>query len=330
MKPETNFFSHTLYYGPGFSDYQHLFALGLLTTTIYLYLFLSFKIMEQFGLSWFENYWSFLNRPLSNRVENQTGIWSSVFHEIPNFIEYTALWSLFFSVLFIAVPFLTSLAFSEWYKSLDKRKRREYPSYLVCLVHHIALVPLAWMLIIRDSGLNDAEATNFDYIGAIGFAGPFCIGYLVGDTIFFALSEVFHGKYEYICHHILSLYLVISTLLGPGPLCRFIPHLLICDTTNLLFNTAWLLRLAGYKDTKLVITLELLFTTAFFFLRVINMPLMFLAVLGYQSHFESMGSTGLGFAKYTLLPIAALQWFWFYKIMTTFIKRMNVDKRKVK
>jgi hypothetical protein len=190
-------------------------------------------------LSFLNFYWSILNRDLSLRDENQSGSWKSVIETIPYFLHYTICWSSLFSLLFVVVPYVTSITFPRWFSSLEPRKRREYPSYVVCLVHHLALVPLAWYLLFQDINLSESEFASFNYINAIGYVGPFCIGYLVSDTIFFALPELLlHQKFEYICHHVLSIYLVISTMTGPSPFCKFIPHLLICDTTNILFNTA--------------------------------------------------------------------------------------------
>eukprot|EP01034_Spumella_vulgaris_P034368 gene34368-42384_t len=115
----------------------------------------------------------------------------------------------------------------------------------------------------------------------------------------------------------MTIFLVLSTLFAQGSLNRFIPHLLICDTTNIFFNTAWLMRTAGLKDHPVVTTLEVLFAVTFLFTRVINMPLVFFVI--------SLNSTagGLGLAQYTLLPISIMQWFWFSKIATTLVKRLG-------
>ncbi len=59
---------------------------------------------------------------------------------------------------------------------------------------------------------------------------------------------------------------------------RFIPHLLICDTTNILFNTAWLLRLGNLRGTVVVSILEVLFAISFLLVRAIHMPTMFVAL----------------------------------------------------
>lgn len=133
------------------------------------------------------------------------------------------------------------------------------------------------------------------------------------------------GKYEYIIHHTLTLFLVISSLFGNGEILRFIPHLLISDTTNIFFNIAWIMRLFGGKGSTVVVTLEMLFALSFLLVRVINMPCMFYA-LGNQAK-------GLGLARHALAPIAIMQWYWFYKIARTIIIRFmenpNTEKKEI-
>ena len=114
-------------------------------------------------------------------------------------------------------------------------------------------------------------------------------------------------------HHFLTLFVVISSLFGSGSILRFIPHLLISDTTNIFFNTAWLIRLLGGKGALLLTVLDISFAVSFLLIRVIHMTSMFWA-LGSQA-------TGLGFARYALAPIAMMQWFWFYKIVRIIVLR---------
>lgn len=249
----------------------------------------------------FTIYWSFLNRPAS-LSSTTTGI-----EVLPNLLRDTAFLTSVFSLIYVIITPVASNLLSKKYTALPKRKKDELPSYVLCLIHHIVAVPVAWSNVYADFNLTNEAAQNIDYAPLTAIIAPWCIAYLITDTMFFALPEAFVGKFEYITHHILTLILVISSLFGPGSTLRFIPHLLISDTTNIFFNTAWLIRAMGGQGFFFLNFLEISFAVSFFFVRVINMSAMFWA-LGKQA-------TGLGLARYVLAPIALMQWFWFYKIV---------------
>ena len=246
-------------------------------------------------------YWRFLNRPPSPSSIT-TGI-----DVLPNLSRDIVLLIIIFSVIYVIINPILSNLLSTKYSDISMRKRKELPSYILCLVHHIVAVPVAWFNIYADFNLSWEAAQGIDYAPITAVIAPWCIAYLMTDTIFFAIPEARLGKFEYIIHHALTLFLVTSSLFGPGSILRFIPHLLISDTTNIFFNTAWLIRLFHGERSIILTFLEISFAVSFFFIRGINMSSMFWA-LGSQA-------TGLGLARYALAPIAFMQWFWFYKIV---------------
>jgi len=258
----------------------------------------------------FVQYWHFISRelPLS---EVPTG-----FDVLPHFFYKTAIWALFFTAMNIVVPILVAFVAPKWYGSLSPRERKEFPSYAVCLIHHIAMVPTAWVHVYQDSLLTDEMGLLVDYASLEATVGPFCIGYLLGDTIAFAIPEAISFRFEFIIHHILTVWLVGTAIFGPGNLLRYIPHLILCDSTNIFFNLSWLLRRSGLKGSVLVTALELLFALFFLLVRVINLPFVFLVVT------LNPLSAKWGLARYTLLPIALMQWYWFSKIATTLTVRL--------
>jgi len=87
-------------------------------------------------------YWKYLTEPL---IESKSGRMY-----MPNFYRDCVLMTLVFSFLCILVPLLTKIFFNDWYYKLDKKKQEDYPSYLVCLVHHFLLVPRSWYHVIHD------------------------------------------------------------------------------------------------------------------------------------------------------------------------------------
>lgn len=258
----------------------------------------------------FVEYWHFISRELPIS-ETPTG-----FDVLPHFFYKTAIWTLFFTAMNIVVPTLAAFVTPKWYGSLSLRDRREFPSYVVCLIHHIAMVPTAWVHVYQDSLLTDEMALLVDYASLEAIVGPFCIGYLLGDTIAFAIPEAIAFRFEFIIHHILTVWLVGTAMFGPGNLLRYIPHLILCDSTNIFFNLSWLLRRSGYKGSALVTTMELLFALFFLLVRVINLPFVFLVLTLNPS------SVKWGLARYSLLPIALMQWYWFSKIVTTLTARL--------
>jgi hypothetical protein len=138
----------------------------------------------------------------------------------------------------------------------------------------------------------------------------------LAGTIFYAIPLVFRGNYEYIIHHVLALWMVSSLLFGSGFFIRYFPHIIICDTTNGIFNLAWLLRLTGWKDSRLVSALEILFAVLFFFLRVINLTVVF-GIMFYHPE-------GAAFivGRYAFPLISLLQFYWSFKIAQTLFKKV--------
>lgn len=64
---------------------------------------------------------------------------------------------------------------------------------------------------------------------------------------------------------------VSAVSLIPGSFLRLNSHFLICETTNIFFNIAWVLRAAGYKGNAIVLIFEYLFALSFFPIRILNL-----------------------------------------------------------
>lgn len=265
----------------------------------------------------FSSYWNFLARKPATDVIQRTGI-----EEYPYFFQESLLWSLFFSIIYAITSFSLKTLWPIWYKTLTPRKQKDFPSYVVCLIHHIVRVPNAWVHVLVDFMRSDTEAAVFNYVKFEAVVGPFCIGYFVSDLLWYAIPEAFRGEFEYLIHHIATLLIISSSIYEHAYLCRWIPHLLICDTTNMFFNTAWILRTVGFKDTVFVQCLEIMFAISFLFTRVINMPC-FLFVVATSSY-----GSGLGYARIAFLPLGLLQWYWFSKIVSKLFNRMASKEQK--
>jgi hypothetical protein len=221
-----------------------------------------------------KNYWQFMNR--SPSLVQTTGIQEhlTIWHQC-------ALSSVFFCVLCVIIPPITRFLLPKFYESMNEQKRREYPTYLSCLVHHFVVVPFAVSHIYMDTlRTNESQWLHHNYASTDGYIVAYTFGYMVADIIFFAISEALKGEFEFLFHHILSLALVVSTLLLPGPTNRFVPHVLLCELSQLFFVTAWFLRLAGCTYEGLILALEVVFVVMFFLTRIINLPIAVLKILG--------------------------------------------------
>ena len=212
----------------------------------------------------FCSYRNFLNRP-APPSSITTGI-----QALPNVVRDTLLLIAFFSVIYVIITPIASAILKDKFSALPRRKKHELPSYILCLIHHFVAVPVAWYHIYNDFNLTGEAALTIDYAPITATIAPWCIAYIVTTMMFFAVSEALVGKVEYTIHHFLTLFLVVSSLFAPGSILRFIPHLLISDTTNTFLNTVWLISLLGGKGCLLQQSLEMMFVLSCVFTRVID------------------------------------------------------------
>ena len=82
---------------------------------------------------------------------------------------------------------------------------------------------------------------------------------------------LFKNPSQYSLYSLLTGIAVIAV--APGSYLRLVPHFLICETTNIFFNIAWVLRAAGMKGNPFVLLFEYLFALTFFPIRIINLTL---------------------------------------------------------
>mmetsp|Transcript_58389 Transcript_58389/g.114844 ORF Transcript_58389/g.114844 Transcript_58389/m.114844 type:complete len:285 (+) Transcript_58389:69-923(+) len=253
---------------------------------------------------------AYLNFMLRERSEKYI---PSAFETVPDFYQQTFYWGIIFCVLMVLIPKTISILFPAWYKSLDVKKIEELPAYVTSLVHHITVVPLAWWWIYNDFLVTDP---NEPYVPAayLRFAAPFCLGFIVADTFFYAIPLIRRGNVEYIIHHALAFWMTYALLSSSGHLIRYFPHIIICDTTNGFFNLAWILRLSGFRDTVLVSFLEISFAVLFFFLRIINLSTVF-----YLMFTSPDGNFGIG--RFAFPLISLLQFYWQFKIAQALSKK---------
>lgn len=172
-------------------------------------------------IQFIKNYWKFISYDDSeyNNFSSDSGL-----DVMPKFRGDLIFFTILFSALFLSVPYFCRYFFSTWYSGLDKRKKKELPSYIVCLFHHISVVPTAWLHIQQDYFRIlsiDQNDSLINYALLEGTVAPFCLAYLISDTLFYALPEAWNYRLEYLIHHILTIYLVWATINAPGEMNRF-------------------------------------------------------------------------------------------------------------
>lgn len=273
-------------------------------------------------------YHAFLRRPRPNTATvggASMGDW---------FYVYTCGWAVFFTVCFLVIPVVSRRFFPVWWDSLKttvkgrngKDKvidyRRDFPSYVVCMMHHVVVVPRSWYRIYQDYNLPRSQWATFDYGPVDYIVAPFLLGYLLSDSICYALPNL---SVEYILHHTFTIAVTAAGHSSDSYLSRFIPHLLSSDTTQLFFNGAWLLKRFGWKDdSPLCMLLEILFVFAFPCVRIIILPMAFLTVTLNGS------AIGFGWVRYMFLPLSLMQYYWFSKIISRLWKIVSPSPAKPK
>lgn len=252
-------------------------------------------------------YWEFINRNLSEHTE------VSVFSKCDNFYYKSFMWGLYFSVSYSLIDYTIRSVFPRWYHSLEEKKRKELAPNCACMVHHAVVASWSIYHILLDYFKTDEELRETNYSELYAVIVPFTFGYFIGDTVMFAIPEMFKNHFEYVIHHIFSISITLSIITITGPAIRFIPHTLIIEVSSLLFAFTSVLRAVGLRGSIIVSICEYLFAITFFLGRIVHMPI-FLTL--NWSALEAMG-----LFRYLFIPIMVMQFYWFYKIVAVLVNR---------
>lgn len=259
----------------------------------------------------------FMLRPYDGDVSTKVSDVLSISDAMPSIVKA----SLGFLLMNFVIDKLTPVIFPLYWKSLPEKKKGEIAAYMTSLVHHLYVVPSGIIFILNDIN-RSAGARGFDYdykldmIPFIAWVG----GYLVSDMIYFAFPDALKGKFEMFGHHILGLGLVFMSFFLTSSIARFVPHLLICEASGIVFNLAWLVKTFGqsWADGKTVIFLEYMFAVFFTLTRVVNMPFVVIGcvVFAETARLRAMIGALMG-------AVQLLQFYWFYAIIRALKKKEN-------
>lgn len=230
--------------------------------------------------------------------------------------------AVFFLFLFALLRVGISFFLPTYFNSLDKSKKNEIGPYLASLVHHGFVVFLGFRCILLDfihilsKGTADIQVPAVKYLYELGIAVPVAFGFLIAETLFLAIPEVISkGKVDIFFHHILGFGLIYFFVQSPLKIAPYMPHFLCTEFSAVFFNLAWFLRTTSFKDSVMVKVFEYSFVVTFFLLRCFNLPVATMGVLMLVGKENWM-------AKYLLIPIQLLQFYWMHLIVTSTIKRI--------
>jgi hypothetical protein len=221
----------------------------------------------------------------------------------------------FFMSLFFISPKLLKSVYQN--PSISSQVKNELPAYLSSLLHHSLAVPYSLWRIMVDARLSPEEYAVRNYSSLESDIIPFSFGYLLCDTAFYALGAAQRGNCETLVHHILAMGLFYLSYVCPGHILRFVPHVIICESSAIFFNLAWLLRNIFHQRGSVVCRIcEYLFAALFFVTRVVNLPMVAWAGLDMAGDMLMLG-------RVLWYPIISMQYYWFAKIVMSLFKRRH-------
>ena len=154
-------------------------------------------------------------------------------------------YTLWFCLLNFTLPRIIKVMFPNFYKSLEPQKLHELPSWSAGLFHHLIIAPVGFYMIYKDyitpSSVYNTMDYSKDFYGLHTLAYAF--GYIMADTLFFTIPEIiYEKKFVYALHHVASLGLYWGLLGAKGAILRYVPHFMICESSNAIFNICFFLR----------------------------------------------------------------------------------------
>jgi hypothetical protein len=263
----------------------------------------------------------------------------------PKFGNDSLFWILCFSGLYFSMPHIFAVVFPKHHAALADKKRSDFNSYVCSSFHHIVVVPMAiyrmYALSCSDCALvyfpfstTLIEAVNEQSKALLHCeCAPFSVGYMVADTLFYAIPEAYrNGKYEYLLHHVLGLVLFWVVPLVTSDVSHFCGRILIMESTSIFFTLAYMLRNTGHSNSIFVSIFEIAFAVDFFLVRILNFfDIMYNVVMTLiiQDGDVDAEKRTTGWIIFTVfVPIVLLQMYWFAIISKKSFERFVVKKKE--
>jgi hypothetical protein len=277
----------------------------------------------------------------------------------PQYGSDCVIWSGLFLALYYLMPMITqslypvmyagqsfppSLPLSHHPPGFTDKKKLDFNSYICSFVHHIVVVPIAFYRIFSNStDITKIAFSIYSRFNPLAIssnslnlfhcdAAPFSFGYLLSDTLLYAVPEALRGNREYLYHHTLGLCLFLAVPYLTPDIAPYCGRVLIMESTSIFFTTAYLLRNGGYGNSFLVPLLEASFAIDFFLVRVLNGFDLFYHIIhdvAFVKHEDPIkGLLGKGLAI-LFVPILAMQVYWMVIIVKKSMSRYDGRNKKV-
>ncbi|XP_035692989.1 TLC domain-containing protein 4-like [Branchiostoma floridae] len=141
------------------------------------------------------------------------------------------------------------------------------------------------------------------------------LGYTIADTLLLLLTPEFTGVNDLLLHHAASLYSGYAGLTYPV-LPYYINLYLLMEISNPMLNMRVILDVMGYKRSDLYMINSVVWTVAFFLVRILTIPLFWYNVAVYASRALFQQGVAIILTGLVLMPIFnAMNVFWFVKIL---------------
>ena len=229
---------------------------------------------------------------------------------------YCVVWSAIFISLHYLVPKLLHYQWPLWWENLNPKKKTEMTPQVVALFHQVVVVSFAINMIYYE--LTEGYVVTAEVVKKLG---PFVYGYFIGDTLYYAIPEATGGKFDFLIHHLVSIWVGTNLMNCTSmEMRRFCPHFLIMEISAVFFGFGWIMRITSYNNSIFITIFELLFAISFFIGRIVNFP--------YQVYVAWDASAEMGLSRYMFPLLLVLQFFWFYKILLQIAKLISGKKSK--
>lgn len=261
----------------------------------------------------------------------------------PKYYSDALFWIFCFSGLYILMPHVFAFLFPKHHAVLPDKKRADFNSYICSSFHHFVVVPMA-IYRMYSLSCSNCDLVYFPFSTTLVQAvneqskallhcecAPFTVGYIVSDTLFYALPEAYNkGKYEYLIHHILGMMLFWVVPLVTSDVAIFCGRVLIMESTSILFTVAYVLRNTGHANSIFVSIFEIAFAVDFFIVRIVNFfDIMYNIVktLIIQDGPVDSEKRLTGWILFgVFVPIVLLQVYWFVIIARKSVERFMSKK----
>jgi hypothetical protein len=142
-------------------------------------------------------------------------------------------------------------------------------------------------------------------------AGDAGVAYFINDCI--ETRAQWLSNPSFLLHHLLGAGMAAGAMVTPHP-APVAPYIIMAEGSTLFLNPMQALRVLGLSDTPLHARLSVAFAASFLVLRCLILPWAMYNIATQPTMRHRFLS--LGPARHTFAPMAALQYFWAWKIVS--------------